>query len=650
MKKLTIGITTYNSMPFILEMLDGIANDIKKNEKIKNYIDFYLYDDCSTDNTIEIANRYKDFLNIKIAEVNHGGPAKGRNYILNNCQSEFVLFIDGDDKFICPLLDIVKFLDFQDSDIIVTKPKIINLSGNQVERKVMYQKKLFSLPYEDIEKNAYKYVVHQMGLWNIFNVNFINENNLRFKEDMRHEDSFFLTQYYLRNPRIGLMKKFSYYGWRSNQNGFTRSKKVVKQRVELYELILKEIELIGSDNKYAPYLIFSIYNRSFYAMQRNFPILNTNERKEYFRMLKAVEKPYNKLINEIKAKQGNVSRIFRLSRYPIFHTFFVYSTAHKIKSSKKLIKKSRNQFLPAFMQFLPIDKKKIVILNFNGTIFNDNGKYLYKKLKADNKYKDHKIIVPVRRNSQIENNDFVHMKDKWKYMYHLYTASHVYNNTWSIDLPKRKGQKWTLMWHGIPHKKVDKDIVVYNETWSEITKNNMNNFKDKIDEVYSLNAYNTKIFNEIFAPEKVVEKNYPKVEWLEDNINNEQLKKSIYNKYEIYQGKYVLYAPTYRPYEYEFDIKEVLKLIEEDEKLIISIHNRGNEIDLKGYEDKIIHLDDYDIQEIALISQSLITDYSSLAYDFIKMNKKVKYYQPDYEMYNLLHGLYVENLDFLVND
>ncbi len=649
MKKLTIGINTYNSMPFILELLNGISNDIQKNPEIKSKIDFYLYDDCSIDNTIEIANRYSNFLNIKEAEVNAGGPAKGRNYIIDNCNSEFLLFIDGDDRFICPLLDIVKFLDFQDNDIIVTKPKFVNLSGNTVQRKVMYQKKLFSLKYEEIHKKAHRYVVHQMGLWNIFNVNYINKYNLRFKEDMRHEDSFFLTQYYLRNPRIGLMKNFSYYGWRTNQNGFTRSKKVVKQRVDLYARMLKEIEEMGSDNKFAPYLIFSIYNRSFYAMQRNFPILTSKERREYFKMLKEVEQPYDKMVREIKKEKQCLSRIFRYSRNPLVHKYTVYTVLYKIKNIKTPLKNMKTKVMPKFLSLLPLNKKKIVILNFNGTKFNDNGKYLYKKLKSDPNYKDYKIIVPVSKKSLIENKDFVHMKSKFKYMYHLGTAGHVYNNTWSVQLPKRRGQKWTLMWHGIPHKKVDKDIVVYDATWSDKAKTNMNNFKDKVDEVYSLNEFNTKIFNEIFGAKKVVEKSYPKIEWLEENVDNQELKKLIFNKYEIYEGKYVLYAPTYRPYEYEFDIKEVTKMLAKDEKLIISIHNRGKEIEFKGYEDKIVYLKDYDIQEIALISDSLITDYSSLAYDFMMMNKQVKYYQPDYEMYNLLHGLYVENLNFLVD-
>ncbi len=647
MKKLTIGINTYNSMPFILELLEGIKQDIEKNPIILEHIDFYLYDDKSTDNTLEIVNRYHQFLNIKIADKNNGGPAKGRNYIIDNSNSQFLLFIDGDDKFLCPLMDLVNFLTFQDADIVVSCPKFVNLSGTYVSRKVLYQKTLFNLDYDTIDKHAHKFVVHQMGLWNIFNVKFINDNNLRFKEDMRHEDSFFLTQYYMRNPRIGLINNFSYYGWRTNENGFTRSKKVVKQRVELYARMLEEIKKVGYKNKYSPYLIYSLYNRSFYAMHRNFPVLNSQERKEYFQMLKAVEQPHTSMLAEIKQETKAVSRLFTYSRYEIFHKYYIYKLSYHSKKIKTKLKQMKDKIKQRIVSVLPINKNKIMILNFNGTKFNDNGKYLYKQLKADPKYADHQIIVPVSKKSMIKNNDFIHMKDKLKFMYHLSTSAHVYNNTWSVKLPKRKGQKWTLMWHGIPHKKVLSDIEVYNMTWSETTKERFNNFIEKVDEVYSLNSFNTEIFNRIFGKEKVVEKNYPKIQWLEDNVNNEQLKATILNKYELFAGKYVLYAPTYRPYEFDLDIKEVVKMISDEEKLLVSIHNRGQQIEVQGYEDKIIFLDDYDVQEIALIADSLITDYSSLAYDFIKMNKSVKYYQPDYEMYSLLHGLYVDNLEFL---
>ena len=47
-----------------------------------------------------------------------------------------------------------------------------------------------------------------------------------------------------------------------------------------------------------------------------------------------------------------------------------------------------------------------------------------------------------------------------------------------------------------------------------------------------------------------------------------------------------------------------------------------------------------DIQPLNLICSSLITDYSSLKYEFNALGKETISYQPDLEMYDAIHGLY----------
>lgn len=56
-------------------------------------------DDCSTDQTLQIVEKYRNKLNLKVSqlETNSGGPGKPRNVALKQAEGEFVLFVDSDD-------------------------------------------------------------------------------------------------------------------------------------------------------------------------------------------------------------------------------------------------------------------------------------------------------------------------------------------------------------------------------------------------------------------------------------------------------------------------------------------------------------------------------------------------------------------------
>lgn len=90
--KVTIIIPTFNR-----------ANDLHRcltSVKKQTYTDYEVIvcDDGSTDNTLEIVEKFKEILNLKYYWFeNFGGPARGRNLGIQKSKGEYIAFLDSDD-------------------------------------------------------------------------------------------------------------------------------------------------------------------------------------------------------------------------------------------------------------------------------------------------------------------------------------------------------------------------------------------------------------------------------------------------------------------------------------------------------------------------------------------------------------------------
>lgn len=121
----------------------------------------------------------------------------------------------------------------------------------------------------------------------------------------------------------------------------------------------------------------------------------------------------------------------------------------------------------------------------------------------------------------------------------------------------------------------------------------------------------------------------------------------------------ILYMPTWRSYDSDLSDK-IVELINHQRlnehlsknniKLKLYIHQLAyDKVKLNIKNDNIIILDkSVDVTRELIDSKLLITDYSSVAYDFYFMNKKVYFYQFDKEKYLKNVGSYV-NLDKFIS-
>ncbi|MGX6962300.1 glycosyltransferase [Vagococcus xieshaowenii] len=251
-----------------------------------------------------------------------------------------------------------------------------------------------------------------------------------------------------------------------------------------------------------------------------------------------------------------------------------------------------------------------------------------------------------------KNTHLVKYESK-EYFQLLATAKYLFNDTSFMPyFVKRSDQIYINTWHGTPLKTLGKDIINAGITNHKNIQRNIlstdylmmpNHFTaEKLITAHDCNG---------ILPAKVFITGNPRVD--RNFLNRETLLK----RYDLPKDKKILlYAPTWKKEAKdttEDDIKELISQIDQlqttlgdDTKVLLKSHYFIFEAFVKlGFSDAIVP-DWVDTNEYLGLVDGLITDYSSIFFDYLPNNKPVYFYMPDLEEYKNVRGLYldVENL------
>lgn len=312
--------------------------------------------------------------------------------------------------------------------------------------------------------------------------------------------------------------------------------------------------------------------------------------------------------------------------------------------------------------FLFTNKRYVIFESFLGRFFSDNPRAIYEYLK-DN-HPQYKLIWSVDKRhfnnfkvKKIDGKIIKRFSIKW--LYYMNTSKYwVTNSRLPLWVPKPKNTIYIQTWHGTPLKRLGIDIeeVHMPETDTERYKKNFSNEASKWDYLISPNAYSTEIFKRAFNyNNKIIESGYPRNDFIINNNNKETIKQ-LKDQMKIPKGKkIILYAPTWRDNQfytkgrYKFDLQldlEKLKLeLGNDYILLLRLHYLVAEnLDLSGYENFIYDFSKHeDIRELYLIADMLITDYSSVFFDYANLRRPMLFYVYDIEEYrDNLRGFYFD--------
>lgn len=307
----------------------------------------------------------------------------------------------------------------------------------------------------------------------------------------------------------------------------------------------------------------------------------------------------------------------------------------------------KNNILKIMMKVFHIFpmKNKVVFSSFWGKSYSDNPRYLFtemKKIKPDYTY----IWLLEDEKEKISGAKVVKFRSI-KAIYHLATAKIWIDNArkreWVI---KRKNQYYVQTWHGnIPLKKVEKDAEdKLTAKYLRCAKND-----SKIADLFlSGSEWRTKNYREAFWYNgEILKMGMPKSDIFYDDISSI---KEQFNDVLSDDTKYILYAPTFRADGniecYNMDYLKLIETFEEKYggkwKIFVRLHpNIQNKQDLIKYSENVINASVFpDLNELIVLSEVLITDYSGCMFDGMEAEKKVILYASDIDKYKNDRGFY----------
>jgi len=130
-------------------------------------------------------------------------------------------------------------------------------------------------------------------------------------------------------------------------------------------------------------------------------------------------------------------------------------------------------------------------------------------------------------------------------------------------------------------------------------------------------------------------------------LNEEKLlqkKTKFYEKYsELRNKKCILYAPTFRDDEVEnptlqLDLDGLMKVMSEDEVLLLRLHphvaEKFSDERLAKYQGKVVNMSGYSgVTTLLVVSDCLITDYSSIVFEYCLLNRPMVFYAYDLDVF-----------------
>lgn len=307
----------------------------------------------------------------------------------------------------------------------------------------------------------------------------------------------------------------------------------------------------------------------------------------------------------------------------------------------------------------PIQKNVIVFNCSMGRNYTGNCRYIYENMVEQGLDKQYKCVWFFRdTNVEIPGEAVIVPYARLQYLYYMAVAK-----TWVFDcrqpgfLKKKEKVNYIQTWHGTPLKKLALDmdgVFMVNSTDITAYKEDFRNNANSWDYLISQNPFSTTVFRRCFDFKKtMLEFGYPRNDSLICD-NNEKSINALKNRWGLpLNKKIILYAPTWRDDEYDkkghykfrpkLDFDLLMENLRDEFVMIVKYHYLIQDgIDWTPYKGFIYHFDD-DITGMYLVSDLMITDYSSVMFDYSVLKRPMFFYCYDLDKYkDELRGFYFD--------
>lgn len=329
----------------------------------------------------------------------------------------------------------------------------------------------------------------------------------------------------------------------------------------------------------------------------------------------------------------------------------------------------KNIFL-YFQTKIGVEYRTVVFESFGGRGYNCNPKALYEQMLADEKYCDFKFIWAFNKPKKYRflkknANTKLVKRNSRAYIRAMATSKYWISN---YGLPSYlvpgKEHVYIHTWHGKPLKKIGAIInghKIAAKSKRQIVKQYRNNGK-RVTKLLSPAPVFTNVMGQAFCvPEKlseskIVETGYPRNDFLFKYTDQDVLRVKMSLGIPL-DKKVALYTPTWREsnyvgdgkryqitgYQYnsKIDFRKFANQLGNEYVILFRAHDHeAKSVDFSELHDVVIDVTKVmDINELYIISDIMISDYSGAIFDFANLRRPMILYAYDREEYEKIPGL-----------
>lgn len=338
---------------------------------------------------------------------------------------------------------------------------------------------------------------------------------------------------------------------------------------------------------------------------------------------------------------------------------------------KQIIKRFQNHYIAKcnyikYYNNLELDEKTILLEGSQGKTWGGNMYYLAKELASNPLYYDFKIYFAINKDKMkgaagfykskgLDKVEFIEILSK-RYFQIIAQAKYLITDTGFLPFfIKKEGQIYLNTWHGTPLKKLGKSVNNNFHDIGNIQRNFI--FADYLlfPNQYTLDHMVEDYMLENLSHAKILVEGYPR----NTAFFDDELSKEIKNKYQLDGKQVIAYMPTWREggkkaaiinkLNLEYIFEEFENQLKDNQVLYVNLHPfDAMNIDFEKYKRIKPFPETYETYEFLSIAEVLVTDYSSVFFDFLNTNRKVILYVYDKIHYTSTRGLYrdLENFPF----
>lgn len=299
--------------------------------------------------------------------------------------------------------------------------------------------------------------------------------------------------------------------------------------------------------------------------------------------------------------------------------------------------------------FVKQDRNMVLISSFGGKKYDDSPKELYERMQKDKRFSSYRYVWAFHHPDDFNIPGAEKVKtDSWAY---FITA--LKSGIWITNSSMERGLSFKLentlyvnTWHGSTIKKMGSDVDDANTSFRSLGKM-------KVDIMTAQNEEQADIFSRVFdiPRENFLVCGLPRNDFLLTATPEYIIK--VKERLHLLNGKkIILYAPTFREFDRDsrgvilkppIDLQKWQDALADEYVLLFRAHYEVAAVLGLTTNDFCWDVTNYpELNDLLLAANILISDYSSIIFDYALLEKPIFHYCYDYDRYEVKRGMYMD--------